>query len=81
MHACATSPPPGPQELTKEDFPLPTLGPKLVQIRDNVLFGLGFQIIKGEPSASLVPHACVAALPLPAWPYAEPCPLHGQGAI
>ena len=62
LHACATSPP-GPQELTKEDFPLPTLGPKLVQIRDNALFGLGFQLIKSEPS--VVPHAC-AGSPAPA---------------
>lgn len=34
------------QDLSKESFPLPTLGPKLVSIRDEVVNGKGFQLIR-----------------------------------
>lgn len=36
-------------EITKEDFLLPTLGPKLDAIRKEVSFGRGFALIKGVP--------------------------------
>jgi hypothetical protein len=36
------------QDLTKEDFPLPTLGKKLEQFRNEALSGLGFKLIQGE---------------------------------
>ena len=32
--------------LGKADFPLPTLGPKLEAIRENVRIGRGFQLIR-----------------------------------
>ena len=34
-------------QLTKADFPLPTLGPLLEQFRRNCLHGLGFQLLRG----------------------------------
>ena len=34
------------QDLTKEDFPLPTLGPRLVELLDEVCVGRGFQYIR-----------------------------------
>lgn len=37
------------RELTKEAFPLPTLGKELERIRDEVTFGRGFAILKGLP--------------------------------
>ena len=41
--------------LTKEDFSLPTLGPKLEAIRENIRIGRGFQLIKcGHICAELV---------------------------
>lgn len=36
------------QEITKADFPLPSLGPKLEAFLKNVVHGLGFQLIRGE---------------------------------
>jgi hypothetical protein len=37
------------QEVTQKDFPLPTLGPKLLAIRDELVSGRGFYLIKGLP--------------------------------
>lgn len=37
------------QDLTQHDFPLPTLGPRLVEIHEEVVHGRGFQLIKGLP--------------------------------
>ena len=34
------------QDVTKQDFPLPNLGPKLVGFREEVRSGRGFQIIR-----------------------------------
>ena len=34
------------QDLTKDDFPLPTLGPRLVELLDEVRAGRGFQYIR-----------------------------------
>lgn len=34
-------------QLTRADFPLPTLGPLLEQFRGNCLHGLGFQLLRG----------------------------------
>ncbi len=34
------------QDLAKEDFPLPTLGPKLVAFREEVRTGRGFQLFR-----------------------------------
>lgn len=42
--------------LSKADFPLPTLGPKLEAIRENVRIGRGFQLIKYACNAN--PHIC-----------------------
>lgn len=42
-----TCPAPACQDLTKDDFPLPTVGPTLEALRDNALYGLGFQLITG----------------------------------
>ncbi len=36
------------KEVTRDDFPLPTLAPTLEAIRQSVLFGRGFQLIRGE---------------------------------
>ena len=35
--------------MTRADFPLPTLAPVLESIRQSVLFGRGFQLIRGFP--------------------------------
>ena len=35
--------------LTQKDFPLPTLGPKLESIRDDVVHGRGFGLLRGLP--------------------------------
>jgi len=37
------------QDVTQQDFRLPTLGPKLKQFVKEVVDGRGFQIIKGVP--------------------------------
>jgi hypothetical protein len=37
------------QTVTKEDFPLPTLGPYLESVRDEVVSGRGFALIRGVP--------------------------------
>ena len=37
------------QVLSKDEFPLPNLGPKLDAIRKDVSFGRGFSLIKGVP--------------------------------
>jgi hypothetical protein len=36
-----------PLEFRKEDFPLPTLGPKLIDLLDDVEYGRGFVVLKG----------------------------------
>ncbi len=38
-----------PAHLTAADFPLPTLGPRLAAIRDEVLHGRGFALLRGLP--------------------------------
>ena len=35
--------------MTREQFPLPTVGPKLLAVREELLRGRGFQLIKGIP--------------------------------
>ncbi len=41
---------PLPQDIERpEQFPLPTLGPELVRVRDEVILGKGFHVIKGFP--------------------------------
>ncbi|KAK9803616.1 hypothetical protein WJX72_005474 [[Myrmecia] bisecta] len=37
------------KDVTQVDFPLPTLGPRLIQIRDEVVNGRGFQLLRGFP--------------------------------
>jgi hypothetical protein len=37
------------QDVTREQFPLPTVGPKILAIREELLRGRGFQLIKGVP--------------------------------
>ena len=37
------------QDVTREQFPLPTVGPKILAIREQLLRGRGFQLIKGVP--------------------------------
>jgi hypothetical protein len=37
------------QALTRDDFPLPTLGPRLTQILHDVLEGRGFALVRGVP--------------------------------
>ena len=37
------------EAVTKQDFPLPTLGPKLKAIHDDLLFGRGIRVLKGLP--------------------------------
>ena len=34
------------QDLTRDDFQLPVLGPKLLQVRDEVVVGKGFHVIR-----------------------------------
>lgn len=34
------------QDITKEEFPLPNLGPKLVDFREEVRTGRGFQLFR-----------------------------------
>ena len=33
--------------ITREDFPLPTLGPKLQQLQEQILYGRGFGVLRG----------------------------------
>src|ERR1700722_15789771 len=35
--------------ITMEDFPLPTLGPKLLKIREELIHGRGFALLRGLP--------------------------------
>ncbi|KAK9794591.1 hypothetical protein WJX73_001229 [Symbiochloris irregularis] len=37
------------EDVTKEQFPLPKLGPKLKAIHDDLLFGRGIRVLKGLP--------------------------------
>lgn len=37
----------GPLEFTKYDFPLPTLGPKLIDLLDDIEYGRGFVMLRG----------------------------------
>ena len=37
------------QDMTKEDFALPSLGSKLVALRDQVVHGTGFVLLRGLP--------------------------------
>ena len=34
------------QDMSREDFPLPTLGPKLEAVRDEVILGKGFHLLR-----------------------------------
>ncbi|MEM7210485.1 MAG: TauD/TfdA family dioxygenase [Pseudomonadota bacterium] len=36
-------------EITPEDFPLPTLGPRLLGLREKLIHGIGFQLLRGLP--------------------------------
>ncbi len=36
-------------EITKEDFPLPTFGEKMSQLKDQLIDGIGFHVIRGLP--------------------------------
>src|SRR5882672_11017851 len=36
-------------DISREDFPLPTLGPVLDRLRDEVLNGRGFALLRGMP--------------------------------
>lgn len=45
----------------KEDFPLPTLGPKLVALADEAKNGRGFALIKGFPVDKLTRRQTVIA--------------------
>lgn len=36
-------------DITREDFPLPTLGPKISRFEDELIDGRGFQLISGVP--------------------------------
>ena len=38
-------------KLTANDFPLPTLGPALLELRDEIVNGKGFAVVKGLSSA------------------------------
>jgi hypothetical protein len=45
------------QTVSKADFPLPTLGPYLESVRDEVVSGRGFALIRGVPVERCVcPH-------------------------
>lgn len=44
------------QDVTKQDFALPTLGPKLVQFREEVRTGRGFQLIRYRSHVQDLPH-------------------------
>ncbi|MEM9682464.1 MAG: TauD/TfdA family dioxygenase [Pseudomonadota bacterium] len=37
----------GPLEFTKEDFPLPTLGPQLAELLEDIEYGRGFALLRG----------------------------------
>jgi hypothetical protein len=37
------------QTVSKAEFPLPTLGPYLESVRDEVVAGRGFALIRGVP--------------------------------
>lgn len=39
-------------QLTTNDFPLPTLGPALLELRDEIVNGKGFAVVKGLSSSS-----------------------------
>ncbi len=47
------NPHPNLQDLTRQDFPLPTLGPLLARLQDEAVFGRGFQFFTGEPNMAL----------------------------
>ncbi|KAL6755491.1 Clavaminate synthase-like protein [Haematococcus lacustris] len=49
------------EDMTVEDFPLPTLGPKLVHVRDEVILGKGFHLIRNFPVQRLSRWQTVAA--------------------
>lgn len=36
-------------EMSQAEFPLPTLGPRLLQLRNTLLQGIGFQLLRGLP--------------------------------
>eukprot|EP00887_Chlorella_sp_A99_P002751 scaffold6.g2751.t1 len=52
---------PVPQELTKAEFALSTLGPRLEAMRDSVVFGRGFYLLRGFPVGQLSRQEVVAA--------------------
>ena len=49
LRSPAFKPPPCLQDMTKEDFPLPSLSSKLVALRDQVVHGTGFVLLRGLP--------------------------------
>lgn len=45
-------------EITRADFPLPTLGPVLEGVVDDVIDGRGFTLLRGLPVENLTEHQC-----------------------
>ena len=37
------------EDITKDEFPLPTLGPKVKAIHDDLIFGRGIRVLKNLP--------------------------------
>ena len=53
------------QDVTREDFPLPTLGPKLVAFREEVSRGRGFQLFRcAQNRAAASSRRCAYSLEL-----------------
>ena len=48
-------------DVRSQDFPLPTLGPKLKQLQQDFLFGRGFVVVKGLPVESYTREEAVLA--------------------
>ncbi len=46
-------------QLTKDDFALPSLAPKLINLAKEVTLGRGFQLLKYAPLRLDIPLACV----------------------
>jgi hypothetical protein len=47
-------------DVTREDFPLPTLGPVLDRLRDEVLDGRGFVLLRGMPVEGPIADSAIA---------------------
>ncbi|TMR92735.1 TauD/TfdA family dioxygenase [Nonomuraea basaltis] len=56
---------PAPGEIARESFPLPTLGPVLRRVREELVDGRGFVLIQGVPTDGMSERQCeIAALGL-----------------